>query len=127
MLALLTNRIWSLKRTFPRGRVKGKHVCNSLGHGIWACPILHGLLRVECTFTLLKRRVRSPLPESRYLKTLGGGIREADLILELLDEGRLEDHPLFCSKRDTDDAPLLSLTALPNVHIKEQGHLGFSD
>ena len=46
---------------------------------------------------------------------------------ELLDEGRLEDHPLFCSKRDTDDAPLLSLTALPNVHIKEQGHLGFSD
>lgn len=127
MLVLLTNRIWSLKRTFPRGGIKGRHMCNLLGPGTWACPILRGLLRVECTFTLPERRVRSPLPESRYLKTLGWGIREADLILELLDEGRLEDHPLFYSKRDTDDAPLLSLTALPNVHIKEQGHLGFSD
>lgn len=74
-----------------------------------------------------KRRVESPLPESRYLKTFGGGVREAGLILELLDKGRLEDHPLFCSKRDTDEAPLLSLTALPNVHTKEQCHLGFSD
>lgn len=102
-------------------------MCNSLGPGTWACPNLHGLLRLKCTFTLPKRRVGSPLPDSRYLKTLGGGVRETGLILELLDEGRLEDHPLFCSKRDRDDAPLLSLTALPNVHIKEQGHLGFSD